>query len=238
MSRRISEQGLSLVKEFEGLFLKAYLCPAGIPTIGYGHTKNVSKYDVSAGRTISKSRAEDLLRMDLANAEKAVEQLVKVQVTQNQFDALVSFVFNCGAGNFKKSTLLRKLNNGEYSAVYGELQRWTKAKVDGKMVDLKGLIRRRRAEGELWLQSAYFKVENLKGTKPENPTRDIKKSRTLAGIAMAASGEALQQTADQVSIIGDILNNDALKIIGALLVVGGLALAAYARVDGFLKGRT
>ncbi len=236
MGKTISQEGLDLVKNFEGLFLKAYLCPAGIPTIGYGHTASVSKVDVEKGKKITKSEAERLLHLDLKGAEKVVNQLVKVSLGQSQFDALVSFVFNCGGGSFKNSTLLRKLNQRDYSGVYSELQRWTKARVNGEMKDLNGLIRRRKAEGELWLKGLY-EVKEINNPKPENPTRDIKKSRTLAGIAIAGSGEVLQQAADQVNIIGDILNSDVVKIIGAALVIGGLSLAAYARIDGFLKGR-
>ena len=133
---------VSLIKEFEGLYLEAYLCPANKWTIGYGHTKTVRP-----GMKITERGAEELLRQDLAWCEDAVRENVKVPLTQNQFDALVSFVFNVGEGAFKKSTLLKKLNAGDYEGAANELLRWTRG--GGKV--LKGLVRRREAERQLFL---------------------------------------------------------------------------------------
>lgn len=134
-----SVRDLSLIKEFEGLRLEAYLCPAKKWTIGYGHTKTAKP-----GMKITERGAEELLRQDLAWCEEAVRTGVKVPLTQNQFDALVSFVFNVGAGAFKRSTLLRLLNQGDYDGAASQFQRWNKA---GGQV-LKGLTRRRKAEAE------------------------------------------------------------------------------------------
>lgn len=139
----ISNNGIDLIKQFESLRLKAYLCPAGKWTIGYGHTRNVKEGDV-----INSDTAEKLLRADLVGFEKDVNRLIKVNVTQNQFDALISLVFNIGARAFSTSTLLRLLNQGEYTAAANQFIRWKTS--NGK--ELLGLVRRRRAEMELFLK--------------------------------------------------------------------------------------
>lgn len=133
---------VSLIKEFEGLYLEAYLCPAKKWTIGYGHTKTVKP-----GMKITEAGADALLRHDLAWCEDAVNDNVKVPLTQNQYDALVSFIFNVGAGAFKRSTLLRKLNAGDYAGAANEFPRWNKG--GGRV--LRGLVRRREAERKLFL---------------------------------------------------------------------------------------
>jgi lysozyme len=142
----ISQKGIDLVKHFEGLFLKAYLCPANVWTIGYGHT-GIKHNDgtVRAGRAITKKQAEQLLADDL-NAKYApdVERFITVPLNQDQFDALVSFHFNTGA--LGKSTLRRKLNQGDYKGAAAEFARWTRG--GGKI--LPGLVRRRRAERKLF----------------------------------------------------------------------------------------
>jgi len=137
----ISESGLSIIKHFEGLRLQAYQCSAGVWTIGYGHTLNVFP-----GDDITTEEAERMLRDDIRDAEYAVVQYVTVPLTQHQFDALVSFVFNLGSSNFRLSTLLRKLNAGDYTSAAAELLRWVNA--GGKK--LPGLVRRREAEKALF----------------------------------------------------------------------------------------
>lgn len=143
---KISNVGLELVKHFEGKHLKGYLCPANVPTIGYGHTGLVDGRPIKIGMIITEEKADELLRQDMNKFEKAVESLVKVPLTQNQFDALVSFSFNVGSGALRKSTLLRLLNNGQYDEVPNQLMRWNKG--GGRV--LAGLTRRRRSEGHLW----------------------------------------------------------------------------------------
>jgi GH24 family phage-related lysozyme (muramidase) len=144
MSRAINQAGLDLIKEFEGFRASAYRCPAGVPTIGYGHTKTARM-----GMLINRKHGEQLLRSDLSDAESAVSRLVKVPLTDNEFSALVSFVFNLGEGNFAKSTLLRKLNAGDRQGAADELLRWNRA--GGRV--LRGLIRRREAERQLFLRA-------------------------------------------------------------------------------------
>ena len=105
---KINETGLALIKSFEGLRLKAYKCPAGVWTVGYGHTGG----DVKAGMIITEEEAEELLRQDLERFEEGVENLVEVELNENQFCALVSLAYNIGLGNFKRSTLLKLINKG------------------------------------------------------------------------------------------------------------------------------
>ena len=139
---RTSQKGIDLIKKFEGCRLEAYKCPAGIWTIGYGHTKGVKD-----GQIITQEQAEEFLREDLRIFEQTVESCVKVPLSQNQFDALVSFCYNCGSGALKTSTLLRLLNEGNYSSAADQFLRWNKA--GGKV--LVGLTRRREEEREMFL---------------------------------------------------------------------------------------
>lgn len=134
--------GKDIIKKWEGLRLKAYLCPAGVPTIGYGHT-----YNVKMGQTISVAQAEMFLDHDYQNAEEQVLSLVKVPLTENQLGALTSFVFNLGSGNLRISTLLRKLNQGDYTSAAEEFNKWVFA--GGKK--LNGLVKRRAEERELFI---------------------------------------------------------------------------------------
>jgi lysozyme len=139
---KIGTKGLELIKRFEGCRTEAYLCPANVWTIGYGHTKTAKP-----GLRITLSQAEALLKQDLIGFEKYVNNAVKVPLNQNQYDALVSFTFNVGTGAFFKSSLLRKLNIGDYSGAANEFPRW----VYGGGKKLLGLERRRRAERDLFL---------------------------------------------------------------------------------------
>jgi lysozyme len=138
---RISEEGLALIRDYEGLALTAYLCPAGVWTIGFGHTKGVKK-----GDTCTKEQAELWLREDVRDAEAIVDASVDVPLTQGQYDALVSWVFNLGGVRLGASTLLRMLNQGDYKGAAAQFDRWVYA---GKE-RLPGLIKRRAAERALF----------------------------------------------------------------------------------------
>lgn len=140
---KISQKGVKLIQDFEGLALKAYKDPVGILTWGYGSTGP----HVTPDKIGTKKDAEELLKKDLERFEKGVSDLVKVPLNQNQFDALVSFSFNLGLGNLKSSTLLKKLNASDYTGASKEFERWNRA--GGKV--LNGLTRRRIAERDLFL---------------------------------------------------------------------------------------
>lgn len=150
MALKTGKKGLELIKEFEGCRLTAYKCPANVWTIGYGHTKGVKQ-----GQKITQSEAEELLKNDLKTYESYVNKYVKVSLNQNQFDALVSFTYNCGGGSLKNSLLLTKLNKGDYSGAANEFPRWNKA--GGRV--LAGLIRRRKAEKDLFLSTPSYKIK-------------------------------------------------------------------------------
>ncbi|MDF2180117.1 glycoside hydrolase family protein [Aliiglaciecola sp. CAU 1673] len=156
MSRQPNQGCIDLVKTCEGFYPDAYVCPAGVLTIGYGHTD-----DVEADQHIDIAKAEDLLREDLRGSAAAVERIIKVPLNDNQFAALVSFTFNVGSGNLAASTLCSKLNAGDYDAVPTELARWVKATdpATGKKRTLPGLVKRRASEAQLWLKPLSGKVE-------------------------------------------------------------------------------
>ena len=133
----ISQEGISLIKKFEGCELEAYKCAAGVWTIGYGHTK-----DVKEGDSISKEEAEFMLVHELQEYCNDVDIAVKVDLKQNEFDALVSWTYNLGPTNLNSSTMLRVLNEGKHDEVPAQMKRWNKASGQVK----EGLVRRREAE--------------------------------------------------------------------------------------------
>lgn len=142
--RRISQDGLNMIMKHEGCKLKAYLCPANVLTIGYGHTGS----DVKAGMVITQAEAERLLLKDLDRFCAAVQRLVTVSLSDNQFAALVSLCFNIGEGAFGKSTLLRKLNAKDIIGATQEFPKWNKG--GGKV--LPGLVKRREDEQHLFIK--------------------------------------------------------------------------------------
>lgn len=141
--RHITQDGLNLIKRFEGFSSTRYICPAGYPTIGYGHL-------VRDGETldcISETEAEALLRKDVEAAERAVMRLISVPLSDGQFDALISFTYNLGSGALQSSTLRRKVNRERHAEVPEQLMRWVWA--GGRK--LSGLRKRRWAESQLYL---------------------------------------------------------------------------------------
>ena len=150
---KTSERGLDMIVGFEGIELEAYKCPAGVWTIGVGHTGYVRGKKVTKGMTITKDMAMWLLEQDLANVEFYISnQSFATRLVQRQFDALVSFIFNIGKGAFETSTMRKKLCMGAPDdEVALEFGRWVYGTVDGKKVVLKGLVRRRQMEAERFL---------------------------------------------------------------------------------------
>jgi len=146
---KTSVEGLALIKKFEGLELEAYKCAAGVWTIGYGHTK-----DVQPGDVWSESHADHMLEVELEEFEGYINDNVTAPLSQNQFDALVSWVYNLGPANLKASTMLKVLNSGDYEGVPAQIKRWNKA--GGKV--LEGLIRRREAEALLFIGRDWNEV--------------------------------------------------------------------------------
>ena len=140
--KQIGKPGLDLIKSFEGLKLRAYLCPAKVWTIGYGSTGQ----HVTPGKVITEAQAEELLKHDLDRFEAAVTRLVTVPLHQNQYDALVSFAFNVGISALERSTLLKRVNAKLFDQAAAEFQKWNRAA--GR--PLAGLTRRRAAEAALF----------------------------------------------------------------------------------------
>jgi lysozyme len=164
---KTGKRGLELIKSFEGLYLKPYLCPAGVPTIGYGSTFYEDGTKVTLkDKNITEKRATELLKHELMMAEKYVDAYCIDDINQNQFDALVSFVYNAGPAALKSSTLLRKVNiNPNDPTIKDEFMKWVKADgthngidddgdglIDeaGEKQTLKGLVRRRETEAALY----------------------------------------------------------------------------------------
>lgn len=142
----ISKEGLEFITRLEGCKLKAYLCPAKVWTIGVGHTQNVKQ-----GDEITKEQALEYLKQDIIPCERVINQNVKITLSQQEFDALVSFIFNIGAGAFLKSTMMRFLKVNDKRLAAGQFDRWNKIK--GEVSN--GLTNRRAKEKELFLKGIY-----------------------------------------------------------------------------------
>lgn len=155
---KISRRGLDLIKKFEGFSAKAYIDPVGIPTIGYGLTfypivpgVNSIRKDVKMGDVITKAKAETFLQVIADEYGERMLNKVRVQLNQNQYDALVSFVYNIGLGAFEDSTLLKLLNKGKFADASLQFARWNKGEVNGQIVILPGLVTRREEERKLFV---------------------------------------------------------------------------------------
>ncbi|MDX3929265.1 MAG: lysozyme [Shinella sp.] len=215
MTRRINAAGLSHVKQWEGLELVAYKDVAGVLTIGYGHTSAAGIPHVKAGMRISEKEAEDILRADLAKFEERVERLVKVPLTDNQFAVLVSFDFN--TGKLHSSTLLKKLNAGDYGAVPVELMKWVHS--GGKKV--KGLVNRRAAEAGLWAKGEFVS-SNTVDASTKVPAQDVVVVGTTGAAGAGATvGPAIPEILDAVtSQQQELSSGEWVRITIAAVIVG------------------
>tara|TARA_B100002019_G_C21240209_1_gene585108 strand:+ start:1033 stop:1482 length:450 start_codon:yes stop_codon:yes gene_type:complete len=146
-SMNISEEGIALIKKFEGCELKAYLCPSGVWTIGYGRTKKVKE-----GDTCTQEQADEWLKEEMPEYEGYINHFVDAQLNQSQFDALCSWVYNLGPTNLKSSTLLTVLNQERFDDVPREIKRWNKSA--GQV--LQGLVNRREAEALLFEGKKWY----------------------------------------------------------------------------------
>lgn len=232
---KTSEAGIDLIKGFESLELSAYPDPAtgGDPwTIGYGHTSRAGPPKVFRGLRFTKTEADHVLRQDLAKYEAAIEKLVKVPLTQNQFDALSSFTFNCGPDALAKSTLLKRVNEKRFDAVPAEFMKWTKAA--GK--EMKGLVRRRRAEAALWRgigENDHIQPQEARAVPDApKPSKSITKSTegnasiligaTAAGAAIKEAKPIIEDASDAYTAAAGAIGTPAV-----LIALAVLALAAY-----------
>jgi len=236
------------------LRLEAYLCPAGVPTIGWGCTRGVK-----LGQTITEPEAEELLKRELGWIENAVEDAVKVALAQPQFDALVSWAFNVGPGAMRDSTLVKLLNAGRFDTVPGQLLRWTKATVHGVKVELPGLVTRRKAEAALWLTDEAPVTGLIPQKVTEGPTEAAPRARTfvhswtirgallalLGTVAQAASGAVEIATGALAEItrmkpLGEMLGKLGIDVptAGVGMAVAGLAIVIVRRLEDTAKGKS
>lgn len=226
---QISPEGVALVKSFESCVLTTYRDSVGVPTNGWGHTGP----DVQIGQTIPQALANENLLRDLRKSESYVALEVKVPLQQHQFDALVSFVFNCGYGNFRKSTLLKKVNAKRFDEVPAEFMKWTRA--GGR--ELAGLVRRRRAEAALWRNcsdNSDTLVEES-GASPDRPkskqARFISPEGALPLIGSASSAvsaasqvsDTVQQAQDTTSAFVALFHNP----VALMLIVAAVLFAVW-----------
>lgn len=232
-------KGIALIKAHEGKRLTAYLCPANVLTIGYGHTSAAGDPRVTKGKKISEAEADVILVRDLATFERGVSRMVKSPLTQGQFDALVSFAFNCGLGALQNSSLLRKLNAGRHQDVPAELMKWTR----GGGRELPGLVRRRREEAALWRDvstvatagKADVVAVDVPKEAPRNDAIGLK-SRTAQGTTVAGTGGlvvaggAIADAADTLrNAEGHISAGTWIGIAIGALIIAGAGYAFYAR---------
>lgn len=147
---------IQLIKHFEGFSARAYICPAGYLTIGYGTVIDSASEQYLKSKVITEQEGKELILKDLEVFMRQTDALIKVKLNDDQYAAVLDFVYNCGAGNFKSSTLLKKINKNPLDAtISAEFQKWTRA--NGKV--LKGLVRRRNAEALLYFSNPnYLKV--------------------------------------------------------------------------------
>jgi lysozyme len=229
---RMSAAGLATVKEFEGLRLKAYKCPAAVWTVGYGHTSAAGAPNVTPDLVITKEDAEEILARDMEQYEDGVRKYVKVGLTQGQFDALVDFAYNAGVGALAKSTLLKKVNAGKFDEVPAEFMKWTKG--GGK--ELPGLVRRRRAEVKLWRGMDTEKPVPVDEARAEPDKPKASKSITQskeANAAVAAGGlgtiAVVQEVMPMVREGGDLLGSLSPTILILFVIIAAAAAVWYFR---------
>ncbi len=194
---KTNDAGLQIIKDSEGLRTKAYRDTGNILTIGYGHTSAAGAPKVTEGMTITAAEADEILRRDVAGAEKDVADLVKVPLNENQHGAMVSFTFNLGRGQVAKSTLLRKLNDGDYAGAAAEFPKWI---YDNGAVQ-NGLITRRAKERALFEASAT--ADHKKALQRELAALGLYKGN-IDGIWGAGSQKALDafnQAADRIAAL-------------------------------------
>lgn len=227
-----SERGRVFITDWEGLRTKAYKDVAGIWTIGVGHTGP----DVHEGLVWSKEQSDQALRVDLFEAERDIQETVRVPLSQAEFDALVSWQFN--TGGLRGSTLLKRLNEGNRDKVDDEMRRWNKATVGGKKVVIPGLTARRLSESELWALGDYrtrnettpFWESNVVPEAP--PVKEVEKppvaKKTVQGSAATSVGVVGAMLTDATSQLAPVAHySDTLKTVFVVLTFAGVLWGLY-----------
>lgn len=233
---RLTQEGLDLIKSFEGFSAKWYKCPANVWTIGYGHTAAAGPPSYTPLQKITREEGENILRSDLAKYEQAVMDAVNVPITDEQYSALVSFCYNVGPGAFKRSSVLKAVNSNRHDLVPSRLALFTQG--GGKV--LKGLVRRRQAEGQLYASGSdddkvypSTEVTPVVGKVSYASTTNI--AAGVGTVAMTTAG--INQITNDVS---DTAMNAGLSpqwvMVGILAI--GIAAALWIMRERILKSKT
>ena len=214
---QLSKNGEDLIKHFESLRLETYKCSSGKLTIGWGHTASCVE-----GQKITRKKAEELFQQDVRNVEKQVDSLLTVTVSQNLYDALVSFVFNCGVGNFKQSTILKKVNSrAPMEELTVQFRRW----VFGKGKRVPGLVRRR--EAEILLASGVAWKTNITITDTDERSEVIDNTGTGVEAEWLRHEESAHNPSKNTTVVG--------SSVAAVLAIGNEAVSNPAIVASSLK---
>lgn len=235
MTMRMNGAGLALIMAFEGWREKAYRDAVGVWTIGYGHTSMAGAPEVKRGMVITKAEGAEILRRDVDLFARGVTKLLTVTLNDNQFSALVSFAYNVGLGNFKKSSVLKAVNASNFQLVPHRLMLWNKA--DGRV--LTGLTRRRKAEGDLFVKRPEAK--QVEFDNPNPPADVVQHAEHLEpkSVTTKPSGKAETAAGGAGAVV--VSTGAAAAALGfpweRVLLIGGCALLAIAIVVLILKLR-
>lgn len=227
----INQETKELIKEFEGLRLNAYLDSAGVPTIGYGLTTDaLDGVVVRLGMVITKKEADEYFDRAIEVFANGIWEYFKVQPTENQFGAFVSLAYNIGIGAFSRSTALKRFNNGDITGAAEAIKWWNKATVKGKKTILKGLVRRRAAEVDLFLKDEYEPVRFVEEAPPEMPEKvaAVMKDAEKHPIASTTNLASVAQIATAVGVPGTLTAFGQMDWkVAAILMVGGFVIGGY-----------
>lgn len=217
---QLTHAGLELIKAHEGLWLKAYKCPSGVWTIGYGHTSAAGGLQVQEGTVITKEGAEHLLKSDLSKYENAVKNSVKVKLTDNQFSALVSFCYNVGETNLRKSSVLKVINEGRFDLVPSKLALWNKG--NGKV--LPGLVRRRAEEAALFMPNRVddsVEPDTVVKVAAGKPALSSTTNIAAGAVGVAGVTSTIAQVSDNMKSIKDNIGVEVFAYgLAAIILVG------------------
>lgn len=231
---KMTREGLDLIKAHEGLRLEAYKCPSGVWTIGYGHTSAAGKPEVVKGMTIDSGEANAILMKDLAVYEGAVRNAVKVDLTDAQYSALVSFCYNVGPGNFRKSSVLKAVNDRRFDLVPARLALWNKG--NGKV--LPGLARRRADEAALFMSGkevVFAEPDTEVSPSHGKPVLASTTNIAAIGVGAASAVSTVAQVTGDLSSIKEVIGPNVLAIVLGAICLIGVGYIIYERV---LKSKT
>jgi lysozyme len=227
---RMTKAGLDLIKQWEGFRAKAYRCPAGVWTIGFGHTSMAGKPDVKQGMVISKAEGERILLNDLKVYEAGVRSVIKVNLTPNQYSAAVSLCYNIGVGAFRRSSVARFCNRGQWKNAADAFALWNKA--GGRV--LPGLVRRRAAEAALFAKSGNARDE-IRPVVDEPKGKPMALSTTNMAAGVTAAAGITAATKDVVDNTTSIFSGSNIVIVLLILII--LAGAGWIIWERYNKAR-